>query len=216
MTFLPLLFSAGSGAAPRLSPPCLTPALCGQSSQEPCCAARQSGARLPELLMKTHADLKGITQRQRHSPCLSGHKASSPPALLPRATARWELEFLFDWKTSQMITFWSPSLGSDCTDYDDERNAYKWSYTWEGKSTTDWKHDKVVAECTVKKNQEAFLIPLMKNISLGFCFFKFPLSYVSFTFLSQLFPLKTPEHFLYVQLLLLLSHFSRVWLCATP
>lgn len=36
MTFLPLLFSAESGAAPRLSPPCLTPALCGQSSQEPC------------------------------------------------------------------------------------------------------------------------------------------------------------------------------------
>ena len=160
--------------------------------------------QLHELLMKTHTDLKNLTQRQR-TDCffLGGHKTYSPFHTSTRNSCNmrtlislWWLRNITDdriLKTSLRIwLYWLQW----------RRDTYKWSCTREGKSTTDWKHDKGVADCTLKKNkkQEAFLIPLMKKISLGFFFLKFLPSYVSFTFLSHLFPLKIPEHFLYVQM----------------
>lgn len=144
--------------------------------------------QLHELLMKTHTDLKNLTQRQCIG-CsfLGGHKTYAPLHTSTRSNCSMRTRISLWWlknitddyilKTSLRIwLYWW-------------RDTYKWSCTWEGKSTTDWKHDKGVADCTLKKKKkEAFLIPLMKKISLRFfkkvssllCFFHFPLSSLPF------------------------------------
>lgn len=112
--------------------------------------------QLHELLMKTHTDLKNLTQRRRIG-CsfLGGHKTYSPLHTSTRNNCSmrtlislWWLKNITDdhiLKTSLRIwLYWLQWW----------RDTYKWSCTWEGKSTTDWKHDKGVADCMLKKTKK--------------------------------------------------------------